>query len=163
MKILKLAEKFEKELNPEIVVEEHDTQVKSYMAVSNLENIIADSKQLLEIMNDEDDFPQWVDELLAIARQNVSKALGYVRSEKTIYAALEKEDMVKFAAGKYDHIDFKPPQSVADAAKRGLELRKKNKGKGGLSSQQASKEGIGSGVARAVSLSNRKNLNESLF
>lgn len=64
-------------------------------------------------------------------------------------------------AGKYGHIDFKPPKSVADAAARGLELRKKNKGKGGLSTQQAKKEGVGSGVARAVSLKNRTNLSPS--
>ena len=66
-------------------------------------------------------------------------------------------DIEKYAAGKYDHIDFKPSESVANAAKRGLELRKKNKGRGGLSGQQAHKEGVGSGVARAVSLKNRQN------
>lgn len=60
--------------------------------------------------------------------------------------------------GKYDHIDFKPPESAAKAAKRGLELRKKNKGKGGLSTGEASKQGIGSGVQRASDLSSRENL-----
>lgn len=64
-------------------------------------------------------------------------------------------------AGKYDHINFKPPQSVADAAKRGLELRKKNKGKGGLSSGQANKAGVGSGVQRATNLKNRDTLSPS--
>lgn len=64
-------------------------------------------------------------------------------------------------AGKYDHIDFKPPKSVADAAARGLELRKKNKGKGGLSGSQAKKEGVGSGVQRAVNLKNRNVLSPS--
>lgn len=64
-------------------------------------------------------------------------------------------------AGKYDHIDFKPPKSVADAAARGLELRKKNKGKGGLSSSQAKKEGVGSGVQRAVNLKNRNTMSPS--
>jgi hypothetical protein len=59
--------------------------------------------------------------------------------------------------GKYDGIDFKPPSSVAKAAKKGLELRKKY-GKGGLSRKQASKQGIGSGVARATTLSNRDNV-----
>lgn len=57
---------------------------------------------------------------------------------------------------KYDHINFVPPQGVRNAAKRGLELRKKApKGKkGGLTVSQASKEGIGSGVQRAVNLKN---------
>lgn len=64
-------------------------------------------------------------------------------------------------AGKYDHIDFKPPKGVADAAARGLEWRKKNKGKGGLSNQQAKSEGVGSGVQRAVNLKNRDTLSPS--
>ncbi len=39
------------------------------------------------------------------------------------------------------------------AARRGLELRKKH-GKGGLTTQEAGEQGIGSGVARATSLAN---------
>jgi len=63
-------------------------------------------------------------------------------------------------AGKYDHIDFKPPKSVAEAAARGLALRQKAKKshKGGLSTSQAKKEGVGSGVQRAVNLKNRNTL-----
>ena len=63
-------------------------------------------------------------------------------------------------AGKYDHIDFKPPKSVADAAAQGLALRQKAKKshKGGLSTSQAKKEGVGSGVQRAVNLKNRNTL-----
>jgi hypothetical protein len=50
---------------------------------------------------------------------------------------------------------FIPPQEVANAAERGLELRKKAGGKGGLTNKQASEYGIGSGVQRAVNLKNR--------
>jgi protein-tyrosine phosphatase/GNAT superfamily N-acetyltransferase len=50
---------------------------------------------------------------------------------------------------------FKPPESVARAAARGLEWRKKAGGKGGLSVSQASAQGIGSGVQRATNLKNR--------
>jgi len=60
-------------------------------------------------------------------------------------------------AGKYDHIDFKPPQGVATAAAKGLEYRKKAGGKGGLSTSEAAEQGVGSGVARAASLKNRQN------
>lgn len=56
---------------------------------------------------------------------------------------------------KYDHINFKPPKSVADAASRGLDYRQKAKDKGGLTPEEASKEGVGSGVQRAVNLKNR--------
>lgn len=58
---------------------------------------------------------------------------------------------------RYDHIDFKPPKSVADAAKKGLEYRRRS-GRGGLSVQEAGKLGIGSGVQRAINLSNRNTL-----
>ena len=57
---------------------------------------------------------------------------------------------------KYDHIDFTPPEGVRKAAECGLNLRKKapKSSKGGLDVKQASKEGIGSGVQRAVNLKN---------
>jgi hypothetical protein len=63
-------------------------------------------------------------------------------------------------ASKYNHIDFKPPQGVADAAARGLEIRAKASpsNKGGLSTSQAKEEGVGSGVQRAVNLKNRDTL-----
>jgi len=48
---------------------------------------------------------------------------------------------------------FTPPSSVRSAAGRGLELREKWK-RGGLSNEQASDQGIGSGVQRAVNLKN---------
>lgn len=61
--------------------------------------------------------------------------------------------------GKYDHIDFRPPKSVADAAAKGLEYRGRQKGdKAGLTPEEASKQGIGSGVQRAVNLKNRDEL-----
>jgi hypothetical protein len=59
---------------------------------------------------------------------------------------------------KYKHINFVPPKSVANAAEKGLEYRERAGGKGGLSVQEAKKEGIGSGVQRAVNLKNRDEL-----
>ena len=58
---------------------------------------------------------------------------------------------------KYEHIDFTPPKGVADAAAKGLELRQKASpsNRGGLTPAEASKQGIGSGVQRAVNLKNR--------
>lgn len=50
-----------------------------------------------------------------------------------------------------DAESFAPPAAVKAAARRGLELRKKH-GKGGLTTQEAGKQGIGSGVARASDL-----------
>lgn len=99
------------------------------------------------------------DNILKLAEDFQSKC--YSMLEIVVNAENEYEDMIKLAAGKYDHINFKPSEAVANAASRGLELRKQNKGRGGLSVQQAHKAGIGSGVARAVSLKNRKKLSPS--
>ena len=75
------------------------------------------------------------------------------------------EDALEWAenpewAERYEGINFVPPESVANAAARGLKLRQKT-GRGGLTTRQASKEGIGSGVARAASLKNRQKLSPS--
>jgi hypothetical protein len=65
---------------------------------------------------------------------------------------------------KYEHIDFKPPQGVADAAERGLELRKEQSGdKAGLTAEEASEQGIGSGVQRATNLKNRTNVSPEVI
>jgi len=72
---------------------------------------------------------------------------------------MESEARGRTAAApkKYDHIDFKPPKSVAEAAEKGLELRQKASpsNRGGFTPAQAAEEGIGSGVQRAVNLKNR--------
>lgn len=46
---------------------------------------------------------------------------------------------------------FVPPKAVQSAARSGLALRKEH-GRGGLSSQEAHKQGIGSGIVRAANL-----------
>lgn len=70
----------------------------------------------------------------------------------------------KQAADKYDHIDFKPPEAVANAAKKGLEYRKKQGAdKAGLTPEEASKEGIGSGVQRATNLKNRDTISPDVI
>lgn len=48
-------------------------------------------------------------------------------------------------------INFVPPKAVQEAAARGLALRKQF-GRGGMSTQEAGAQGIGSGLARASSL-----------
>lgn len=54
---------------------------------------------------------------------------------------------------KYNEEWFVPPKGVQNAAERGLKNRRKY-GKGGLTNKQASEQGIGSGVQRAVNLKN---------
>jgi hypothetical protein len=56
-----------------------------------------------------------------------------------------------FMEEREDAESFSPPSSVRAAARRGLELRKRH-GKGGLTTQEAGEQGVGSGVARASDL-----------
>lgn len=67
------------------------------------------------------------------------------------------DTLIKAIASRYDHIDFTPPQGVREAARRGLELRREH-GRGGLSTKQASGAGVGSGVQRASDLMNGERL-----
>jgi hypothetical protein len=74
-----------------------------------------------------------------------------VNNESVVYL---KEQIYKLLEGKYSHINFTPPESVSNAAERGLEMRKKSGGKGGLNAKQAKQAGVGSGVQRASNLKN---------
>jgi len=95
-KIYKLAEKFESKLNfdmdsadieidPDVILHEHETTDRpvSYMAFGNLKNSILDASELLSLMNEDDELPAWADEMLALAKNNINKVLGYVRSVKS--------------------------------------------------------------------------------
>ena len=59
---------------------------------------------------------------------------------------------------RYENIDFVPPKAVAKEAEKGLEYRALAGGKGGLNVSDAKKQGVGSGVQRAVNLKNRDRL-----
>ena len=88
-------------------------------------------------------------------------------TEADLYRKLIQGRAIRTAAApdKYSHIDFKPPKSVADAAEKGLEYREKASpsNKGGLTPAEASKQGIGSGVQRAVNLKNRDNISPDVI
>ena len=52
---------------------------------------------------------------------------------------------------------FKTTQAMRNAARLGLELRRKF-GRGGLTTREAGRQGIGSGVARATAIANGKDI-----
>ena len=99
--------------------------------------------------------------------QDPSLATHEVRLNDRVREVLRASRTPKVAAGpaKYDHIDFKPPQSVADAAAKGLEYRAEASpsNKGGLTPAEAAEQGIGSGVQRAVNLKNRDNISPEVI
>jgi len=61
------------------------------------------------------------------------------------------DDIEKGVPTRYSHIDFTPPKGVRESAERGLELRREH-GRGGMTTREAGRAGIGSGVQRASDL-----------
>jgi len=86
-------------------------------------------------------------------RKRIKNGSGETMRRKGEKGAPREADFKKAAKTALQNRSFDVPPSVRKAAKKGLELRKKF-GRGGLSIQEASKQGIGSGVARARDLSN---------
>jgi hypothetical protein len=91
---------------------------------------------------------------MALPKKDASEEYmkAFIRQVLQEEEAMEEEGKEEEPA-RGDAESFSPPSSVRAAARRGLELRKKH-GKGGLTTQEAGKQGIGSGVARATSLAN---------
>ena len=77
------SEALKEKVNKDITLQEHEGTPRSYMVFNNLKNIIMDASELLSIMNEHDELPAWTQEMISIAKTNVSKALDYVRAEKT--------------------------------------------------------------------------------
>ncbi len=70
-------------VDPSVTLQEHEGTPRSYMVFNNLKNIIMDASELLSIMNQNDELPAWTQEMVSSAKMNLSKALDYVRAEKT--------------------------------------------------------------------------------
>lgn len=163
MNISDLAKLFSNKLNnigSSVIIEvpSENLKSKSNLAVENLRNIISSAEELLELLEASDDSCELSEESCDLVDEGTLLASNELSDVwASIYNNLNYS-LIKNAQKKYDHINFIPPQSVADTAARGLEYRKKNKGKGGLSSSQAASHGVGSGVVRATSLKNRQKL-----
>lgn len=71
-------------IDPMVTIEEHKGAVPvSYMAYSNTVNMMHDIMEIMQMMNNCDDLPQWVDQCLAEAADRVAKAKRYIMSEKS--------------------------------------------------------------------------------
>ena len=72
-------------VNPMVTIEEHpkDGPV-SYMAFSNIKNAMHDLTELLCMMNECDDLPQWADQSLSEAADRISKVKRFVYGKKDV-------------------------------------------------------------------------------
>lgn len=93
-----------------------------------------------------------LDSMLNVVHQRSDLASWFVQGGRGALDAISQDKVAS---------DLKPPASVSSQAAKGLEYRRRARGKGGLSTQQAKAEGIGSGVQRAVNLKNRDTLSPS--
>lgn len=84
-----------------------------------------------------------------------ARRVDRLRSDLMAILDVDDDDLTKGSSSSYPREWFKPPQAVADEAERGLKLRRKYR-RGGLSTQEAGRQGIGSGVQRASDLKNRE-------
>lgn len=70
--------------DPSVVLHEHEGVVpKSYMAVQNLQAACRASREMLALMNEQDELPAWCEQLIAEAKVNLSKARDYIAGEKS--------------------------------------------------------------------------------
>ena len=91
-------------------------------------------------------------------------SLERIRRAEPIHANSSSEEVKKALDSEVvkavPDIDLTPTEQMAANARRGLEMRKNasDSNKGGLTTEEAGKQGIGSGVARAASIANRDKL-----
>jgi hypothetical protein len=73
-------------VNPSIVLREHpsDGGPVSYMAFANLKNMMHDMVELMEMLNMQDELPQWVQQSISEAADRLSKAKRYVYGRKDV-------------------------------------------------------------------------------
>lgn len=119
-----------------------------------------------EVILDPQDTPSQVVDLIKAKAKGNAQYRGEVDVIKELASEMSTLHKARVSSLMDEIIDifegdlekgFKPPASVAREAARGLELRREH-GRGGLSAKQASEQGIGSGVQRAVNLKNRDEL-----
>jgi len=73
-------------MDPSVILREHprDGGPVSYMAFSNVKNMCHDLIELMEMLNMNDELPQWVNQSLSEAADRVSKAKRYVFGQKDV-------------------------------------------------------------------------------
>jgi hypothetical protein len=70
--------------NPNVVMREHEgVTPRSYMAVANLNAILHACGEIASLLNENDELPAWVEDMLTTAKNSVGKARDYILSEKS--------------------------------------------------------------------------------
>ena len=72
------------EPDPSVVLHEHEgVSPRSYMAVQNLQAACRASREMLSLLNEQDELPAWCEQLIAEGKANLSKARDYIMGEKS--------------------------------------------------------------------------------
>ena len=70
---------------PEVVIEEHPVDGPvSYMAYSNLKNMMHDLLEIMQMMNHEDELPQWVNQTISESADRLAKAKRFIYGRKAV-------------------------------------------------------------------------------
>lgn len=133
------------------------TEIATYIGTLTGSGHLAPSDALDDWLREQGDLParEKGEERPAIeaATADLASVLPFDKTGMRAYGVREPSSVTKARDS------FTPPKSVQAAARRGLELREKWS-RGGLSTQQAGEQRIGSGVARATTLANGDGVSE---
>ena len=77
VKLKKVAQEYQ-----ETLTEHRGVSPRSYMAEENLKAIVRYAEEILEMMNEQDDFPDWCDDKLSVAKHLVEDVSTYVANQK---------------------------------------------------------------------------------
>lgn len=100
--IKKIAQEYNKTLT-----EHRGVSPRSYMAEENLKAVIRYAEDILNMMNEEDDFPDWCDDKLSVAKHLVEDVATYVANQKTAsltsYSSQTRSVMPAYSSHDSDH------------------------------------------------------------
>lgn len=86
----------------EDVVRDEEHQEEAQMVLGNLKQIIAQAKELHDLMLDVDDVEEWVQEKIAVAAHDIESILGYAK----FYEELgEEEEMEMEEEGEEEEVE----------------------------------------------------------
>lgn len=100
------------DVDPRVTIEEHHgVEPVSYMAYSNVVSMMHDVMEIMQMMNNCDDLPQWVDQSLSEAADRVAKAKRYIMSEKSKGGSARGEPIVfpSYVPSGVDHAEHAAP------------------------------------------------------
>lgn len=72
-----------KKPDPSVVLTEHKGVEPSYMVSANIRNTISNCYEIMDLLNENDQLPAWLQEMVSLMKAASTKTLHYIRSQKS--------------------------------------------------------------------------------